>query len=104
MMITVAARSEAWTVFARSNTGIMGSNPTWGTDVCVHLFCVCVALCVGSGPDMGWSPVQGALPIVYKETEESGQGPKGCWSLERGREMENNGVWFLYYIKSDGIK
>jgi hypothetical protein len=33
---------------ARSNTGIVGSNPTQGMDVCVRLFCVCVVLCVGS--------------------------------------------------------
>jgi hypothetical protein len=33
--ITVAARSKAWTVFARSNTGIVGSNPSQGMDVCV---------------------------------------------------------------------
>jgi hypothetical protein len=42
----VAARSKAWTVFARLNTGIMGSNPTWGIDVCVRLFYVCAVLCV----------------------------------------------------------
>jgi hypothetical protein len=41
--ITVAARSKA------SNTRIVDSNPTRGMDVCVHLFCVCVVLCVGSG-------------------------------------------------------
>jgi hypothetical protein len=41
MPITMAARSEARTV-ARSNTGIMGSNPTQGMDVCVRLFCVCL--------------------------------------------------------------
>jgi hypothetical protein len=35
--ITVAARSKAWTVFVRSNTGIMGSNPTRVMDVCVRL-------------------------------------------------------------------
>jgi hypothetical protein len=46
MPVTVAARSEAWTVFARSNVGIMGSNPTWGMDVNVRLFCVCAVLCV----------------------------------------------------------
>jgi hypothetical protein len=40
--ITVAARSKAWTVFARSNAGIMGSSPTENMDVCVCLFCVCV--------------------------------------------------------------
>jgi hypothetical protein len=36
--ITVAARSEALTFFARSNTGIMGSNRIQGMDVCVRLF------------------------------------------------------------------
>jgi hypothetical protein len=36
-------------VFARSNTGIVGSNPTRGVGVCVLLFCVCVVVCIGSG-------------------------------------------------------
>jgi hypothetical protein len=44
--ITVAAWSKAWTVLACSNTGIMGLNPTWDMDVCLHLFCVCAVLCV----------------------------------------------------------
>jgi hypothetical protein len=35
MPITVAARSKAWTVFARSNAGIVVSNPTRGMDVCL---------------------------------------------------------------------
>jgi hypothetical protein len=39
----------AWTVFARSNTGIAGSHPTRGVDVSVHLVCVCAVVCVGSG-------------------------------------------------------
>jgi hypothetical protein len=38
--ITVAARSKTWIVFARSNTRIVGSNPTRGMDVCVRLFCL----------------------------------------------------------------
>jgi hypothetical protein len=37
------------TVFDCSNTGVVGSNPTRGMDVCLRLFCVCVVLCVGSG-------------------------------------------------------
>jgi hypothetical protein len=37
-LITVAARSTAQTVFARSNAGIVGSNTTQGMDVCVRLF------------------------------------------------------------------
>jgi hypothetical protein len=43
--IKVAEKSKAWNVFARSNTGIVGPNPTQDTDVCLRLFCVCVALC-----------------------------------------------------------
>jgi hypothetical protein len=34
--------------FARSNTGIMGSNPTLGMDVCVRLFYIFAVLCAGS--------------------------------------------------------
>jgi hypothetical protein len=45
MPITVAAWSKAWTVFARSNAGIVGSNPTQGIDVCVRLFCLCCSVC-----------------------------------------------------------
>jgi hypothetical protein len=44
-LIAVAAPSKAWSVFARSNTGIVGSNPTQGMGVCVRLFCVCDFLC-----------------------------------------------------------
>jgi hypothetical protein len=36
----VAARSKARTVFARSNTEIVGSNPTGGMGVCVCSVCV----------------------------------------------------------------
>jgi hypothetical protein len=39
----MAARSKTRTVLALSNSGIMGSNPTQGIDVCMCLFCVQVA-------------------------------------------------------------
>jgi hypothetical protein len=65
MPITVAARAKACTVFARSNTGVVGSNPTPGMYVCVRLFCVCAA---GSDLATGWSPVKGILPTVYRIT------------------------------------
>jgi hypothetical protein len=45
MPITVAAQPKAWTVFARSNTGVVGSNHTRGMDVCLRLFCIFVVLC-----------------------------------------------------------
>jgi hypothetical protein len=55
--ITVATRSKKWTVFARSNAGIVSSNPTRGVDVCVYSVFV-----LGSGPAKGWSLIQGVLP------------------------------------------
>jgi hypothetical protein len=64
--ITMAAWSKAWTVFARWNAGIVGSNPTQGMHICVRLFCVCVVLSVGSGLARGWSPVQGVLSTVNR--------------------------------------
>jgi hypothetical protein len=63
--VTVAARSKAWTVLARSNTGIVSSKPTRGMDVCVRLFCVGAVLYVGTGLATGWSPVEGLLPTIY---------------------------------------
>jgi hypothetical protein len=47
--VTVVERCKSSIVFARSNTGIVGSNPTQGMDVCVRLFCVCAVLYAGSG-------------------------------------------------------
>jgi hypothetical protein len=49
MPITVAVRYKAWAVFARWNTGVVGSNLTWGMNVyvcgysVVMLFCMYVA-------------------------------------------------------------
>jgi hypothetical protein len=55
-MITVAAQPKAWNIFGCSNTGIVGSDPNQGIDVCVFL--------LGSSLAMGWSPVQGVLLTV----------------------------------------
>jgi putative exporter of polyketide antibiotics len=70
--VTVSARSKAWTVFTCSDAGIVGSNPTQGTDVCMCLFSVCVVLCLGRGLVAGWSLAKGALPSVKNDygTEE----------------------------------
>jgi hypothetical protein len=62
----VAAPPKAWIVFVRSNSGIVGSNPTQGMDACLRIFNVCVVLCVGSSLATGWSPVQGVLPTMYR--------------------------------------
>jgi hypothetical protein len=45
--VTVAERSKSWTVFARSEAGVMGSNPTQGMDVWyVFVFILFVLSCV----------------------------------------------------------
>jgi hypothetical protein len=54
--------SKARTVFNRSNTEIVGSNPARGRFVRVSV----VLSCVGSGLATGWSPVQGVLPNAQK--------------------------------------
>jgi hypothetical protein len=59
---TVAARSKAWSVFARSNAGIVGLNSTQGMNACIYS--VFVLYCAGSSLASGWSSVQGVLPTV----------------------------------------
>jgi hypothetical protein len=83
--VSVVARSEAWTVFAHSNTGFVDSNPNWGMDACVRLFCVCAVVCVGSGLATGWSLVQGVPPTVCRlRNWKSGQGLiKGCRAVDK---------------------
>jgi hypothetical protein len=56
--ITVAARSNAWTASAHSNTRIVVSFPTRGMYVCVFI------LYVGTGLSTGSSPVRGVLLTV----------------------------------------
>jgi hypothetical protein len=65
--ITIGTPSKSWTVFDRSNPGVVGSNSTRGMDVCVRLFCVCVVLCILGGLPLVWSPVQGVLRTVESE-------------------------------------
>jgi hypothetical protein len=41
LLMTVAARSKARTIFALSNYAIQVSNPTRGVDVCAFILCLC---------------------------------------------------------------
>jgi hypothetical protein len=43
--ITVNLRHKARNAFSRTDTGIVGLNPTRGIDVCLRLFYVCFVLC-----------------------------------------------------------
>jgi hypothetical protein len=64
MPVTVAAQSEAWIAFARSDAGIVGSNPTQGMDVwCVYAFILCLA----DSLEIGLSLIQGVLPSVKND-------------------------------------
>jgi hypothetical protein len=82
--ITVAARSKACSVFARLNTGIVGSNPTRGMiSVCVYsvfvLFCVYEA-----GLRRADSPFKESYRLCtdYK-TEKAANVQKGCRAIHR---------------------
>jgi hypothetical protein len=64
--VTAAARSNERTVLARSDAGIVGSNPTQSMDVwcvCMRLLCDSVVLCLGSG----LATVQEVLPSVKND-------------------------------------
>jgi hypothetical protein len=75
MPITMAARFKACTIFARWNTGAVGSNPTQSIYVRVCVFYVCIVLYVGSGLATGWSLVR-VQTTVYriKNLDTRGQG------------------------------
>jgi hypothetical protein len=90
VLVTVAARSKAWTAFAHSDAGIVGSNLTQCIDacVCMRLFCVCVVLCLCRGLVTGWSLVQGVLPTVYRITELNER--PGPWMGSKSRWKKNN--------------
>jgi hypothetical protein len=83
--IAVAGRSRACTVLARSNAGIMCSNPTQGMDVYVRLFCVYAVLYIGSGLAKGQSSVQEVLPTVYrvKKMKKRSFPTKDCRAIDR---------------------
>jgi hypothetical protein len=79
----MAARSKAWNVFVRSNTGVVGSNPSREMDVCVRLFCVCVVLFIGL---RNW---------------KSGQGlKKGCRAIDNDDDddIEDWTLWQLLLL------
>jgi hypothetical protein len=82
--VTVAARSEAWTVFARSNAGVVGSNPSLSMDACMLLFSVRVFLYVGRGLVTGWSPTKESCRLcLCLGNWKSSQGPpKGCRAIQ----------------------
>jgi hypothetical protein len=94
--ITVAARSRAWTVFARSNTGIVVSNPARGMYVCVRLFCVQLAALRPADP-----PSKESYRL-YKRSRnwKSGQGPtKGCRAIDRFVQLSVL-IWYLSHLTS----
>jgi hypothetical protein len=74
--------SKAWTVFTRSNAGVMGSNPNRGMDVCVRFFC-CVVLYVDTGHATGWSPPKESyrLCIGLRNWKVTKAQQKGCRAI-----------------------
>jgi hypothetical protein len=95
--ITDAAPSKAWTVFALSNTGIMGSNPSQDMDVCLRLFCVCVVLCIGSFLRRADPPSKESYWLcIGLRNWKSDQGPtKDCRAIDRQDHGYEDGMWMV---------
>jgi hypothetical protein len=93
--IAVAAQSGTWSVFARSNAGIVGSNPTRVMDVYVRLFCVCAVLYVGSGLATGWfSSKESCRLCIGLRNWKSGHGQhRAVQPLTNGRTNEWMNEW-----------
>jgi hypothetical protein len=66
MPVVVAEWSKAWTVLARLDAGIIGSNSTRGMDVYVYVYSMFVLSYIGRGLVMSWSLIQGVLLCVSK--------------------------------------
>jgi hypothetical protein len=81
-----AERSNVWTVFARWNTWIVGSNPTRGVDVCVCVYSVFVLSCVWVAALWRADPpsMESCRLCIGLRNWKSGQGPTyGCAAIER---------------------
>jgi hypothetical protein len=81
MPITVAARSRAWTIFAPSDSGIVGSNPIQGMDVCI-----CIALCIGTASRRAYHSSKESYRLCKKLLRNwwRGQGPvRAVWAIEK---------------------
>jgi hypothetical protein len=55
--VPIVEWSKAWTILARLDAGIVGSNPTRGMDVYVYVYSMFVLSCVGRDLAMSWSLV-----------------------------------------------
>jgi hypothetical protein len=72
MPITVTAPSKAWNVFARSNIGIVSSNPNQSMGVRLRLFYIRVLLCKVAAMLRADPPSKGPTDCVKdKETEKA---------------------------------
>jgi hypothetical protein len=79
--ITVAARSKAWTVFARPNVRIAGSNPTQGMEICVCVYSVFVYVAALRWAEHS-SKESYRLCKKHYETEEARAQQKGCKAID----------------------
>jgi hypothetical protein len=97
---TVAERSKACTVFARSEAGIVALSPTQGMAVWyVYAF----ILCLGSGLATSCSHVQEVLPSVKMIMKLRNQLHAPKWEREdrereRERERERLYLGIIYYL------
>jgi hypothetical protein len=82
----VVARSKAWIVVARSNAGIVGSNPTQSIDVCVCVYSMFVLSCMKAAAlrraDHSSKESYHLCKNDYENEEDSRARQKGCRAID----------------------
>jgi hypothetical protein len=94
--ITASARSEVWTVFARLNTGVVGSNPTARMDVCVCLNCIYAVLCASSGLATCVDPPSKLFYWLCKKIKKLKKRPRPKRAVKAQRKKGKRTVWPNY--------
>jgi hypothetical protein len=97
--VTVAERSVLSSLARKPGLWVRIPQNAWMFGICMCLFCVCVALCLGRELATGWSLVQGVLPSVKMIMKLKNQrpGPKGAVEPVKKKMIKFYYLWSTLY-------
>jgi hypothetical protein len=99
--LTMTVRSKAWTVFVRSDAGIVGSNSTQGIDVWVFVYSVVVLSCVQvAALRRAYHSSIESYRLVEKWVRNNKRGQSPVWAV---RTVERNLFIYLFIYSSKAL-